>query len=128
MNAFMTIVMAAAVLAMNIFMSVLIVRRISLALIVRSMMDVLTTLAVTVALVSKKETLGLPVPVLISIGVKHVNTTAVVEIHVVMAHVKLLEMTADTTVLVITGIYYQIVRLSVSVTLFQGFVKMAELV
>jgi len=91
-------------------------------------MDVLTTLAVTMALVSKTETMGLPVPVLVSTGVKHVNTTAdVVQIHVVMVHVRILEMAA-TTARVITDFYYQIVRLSVSVTLFQKFVKMAELV
>jgi hypothetical protein len=127
MSAFMTIVMAAVVLAMNIFMNVLIVRSVSLALIVRSTMDVLTTLAVTMALVSKTETMGLPVPVLVSIGVKHVNTIAVVQIHVVMVHVRILEMAA-TTARVITDIYYQIVRLSVSVALFQEFVKMVELV
>ena len=125
MSAFMTIVMAAVVLAMNIFMNVLIVRSVSLALIVRSTMDVLTTLAVTMALVSKTETMGLPV--LVSIGVKHVNTIAVVQIHVVMVHVRILEMAA-TTARVITDIYYQIVRLSVSVALFQEFVKMVELV
>ena len=124
----MTIVMAAVVPAMNIFMNVLIVRSVSLALIVRSPMGVLTTLAVTMELVSKMETLGLHVPVLVSFGVKHVNTTAdVVQIHVVMVHVRIPKMAA-TTARVNTDIYNQIVRLSASVTLFQEFVKMAELV
>ena len=128
MSAFMIIVMATVVLAINIFMNVLIVRSVSLVLIVRSTMGVLTTHAVTKALVNKTETMGLPVPVLVSIGVKHVNTTAdVVQIHVVMVHVRILEMAA-TTARVITDIYNQIVRLSVSVALFQEFVKMAELV
>ena len=71
--------------------------------------------------------MDLPVPVLVSIGVKHVNTIAVVQIHVVMVHVRILEMAA-TTARAITDTYYQIVRLSVSVTLFQEFVKMVELV
>ena len=128
MSAFMIIVMATVVLAINIFMNVLIVRSVSLVLIVRSTMGVLTTHAVTKALVNKTETMGLPVPVLVSIGVKHVNTTAdIVQIHVVMVHVRILEMAA-TTARVITDIYNQIVRLSVSVALFQEFVKMAELV